>query len=118
MTPDVSVLAAFLAGTLSITSPCVLPLVPLYLAHLAGAAEPGSGAASRRRLMTNALAYVLGFSFVFVLVGIAFGAAGALVSAGSTISSHRDFLVRAGGVLIVLLGLHQIGVIRIPLLQQ
>src|SRR4051794_19226274 len=118
MTPDVSVLAAFVAGTLSITSPCVLPLIPLYLAHLAGAAEPGSTHASRQRLLTNAMAYVLGFSLVFVMVGVAFGAAGSLVSAGSKVSSHRDLLVRAGGVLIVILGLHQIGVIRIPFLQR
>jgi cytochrome c-type biogenesis protein len=118
MTPDVSVIAAFIAGTLSITSPCVLPLVPLYVAHLAGTAEGTEIRQRRHLLLTNALAYVAGFSVVFVLIGVAFGAAGSLVSAASVVSSNRFWLVRLGGAVLILLGLHQIGLIRIPLLDR
>jgi cytochrome c-type biogenesis protein len=114
MTPEVSVIAAFVAGTLSITSPCVLPLLPLYLAHLAGTSDAAEISARRRTLLINSIAYIAGFSVVFVLVGVAFGAAGTLVSAASVVSSNRSLLVRAGGVMLALLGLHQIGVIRIP----
>lgn len=118
MTPDVSVIAAFLAGTLSITSPCVLPLIPLYLAHLAGNADVEAIGNQRQRLMINAVAYVAGFSAVFILVGVAFGAAGSLVSAASVVSSNRTWLIRIGGLMVAGLGLHQIGVLRIPFLNQ
>ncbi len=116
MTPDVSVIAAFIAGTLSITSPCVLPLIPLYMAHLAGTADAEEMEQQRRTLMINALAYVAGFSVVFTLVGVAFGAAGSLVSAASVVSSNRFWIVRLGGLMLIVLGLHQIGLIRIPFL--
>jgi cytochrome c-type biogenesis protein len=118
MVLDVSVIAAFVAGVLSITSPCVLPLLPLYIAHMAGTADPSVQSGLRPRILLNASAYVLGFSVVFIAVGIAFGAAGSLVSAASIVSSNRTLLVRTGGIILVLLGLHQIGIIRIPGLSQ
>jgi cytochrome c-type biogenesis protein len=118
MTPDVSVIAAFVAGILSISSPCVLPLVPLYLAHLAGVSIGETGPQARGRVLLNAAAYVLGFSLVFILLGIALGAAGTLVSTASIVSGNRFWLVRLGGALLIMLGLHQIGVIRIPLLDR
>jgi cytochrome c-type biogenesis protein len=118
MTPDVSLLAAFAAGVFSISSPCVLPLVPLYLTHLAGVSSVESGAPARGRVLANAAAYVLGFSAVFVAVGVALGAAGALVSTGSLVAEHRYWLVRLGGTLLVFLGLHQIGLVRLPFLAQ
>lgn len=117
MTPNVSLLAAFVAGVVSISSPCILPLVPVYLSHLAGVSAGENGIAVRSRVLLNAVAYVLGFSLVFILLGVALGAAGALVSTGSVVSENRVWLVRIGGVLLVLLGLHQIGVIRIPWLE-
>src|SRR3954471_22772379 len=66
---EVSLLAAFVAGLLSVSSPCVLPLVPIYLAHLAGSSTSVSGV-ERHRLVANALAYVAGFSLVFITLGI------------------------------------------------
>jgi cytochrome c biogenesis protein CcdA len=69
-------------------------------------------------VLSNAVAYVMGFSVVFVLIGVALGAAGALVSTGSVVASNRFWLVRIGGALMVILGLHQIGLIRLPFLQQ
>ena len=113
---DVSFVAAFVAGVLSLSSPCVLPLVPLYLAHLAGVASGEAGA--RGRVLANAVAYVAGFSVVFVLLGVAFGAAGALVETATLVAGNRVWLVRLGGALLVLLGLHQIGVITIPFLER
>lgn len=114
MNTNVSFLAAFVAGMLSISSPCVLPLVPLYLTHLAGVSIDARGVQARTRVMANAAAYVLGFSTVFVLLGVAFGAAGALVTTGTVVAEHRFWLVRLGGALLMALGLHQIGLIRLP----
>jgi cytochrome c-type biogenesis protein len=118
MGPDVSIIAAFVAGILSISSPCVLPLVPLYLAHLAGTSVDQLGASSRSWVIFNALAYVLGFSTVFVALGVALGAAGTLVSTAGVVYSNRYLLMRFGGILIILLGLHQIGLINIPFLSR
>lgn len=115
MTSNVSLIAAFVAGVLSITSPCVLPLIPLYLGHIAGVSVNGS-TIDRQRVFRNALAYVAGFSAVFVSLGIALGAAGSLVSTAEVIASHRFWLVRIGGVVLVLLGLQQIGLITLPVI--
>jgi cytochrome c-type biogenesis protein len=118
MGPNVSIIAAFVAGILSISSPCVLPLVPLYLAHLAGTSVDGLGASPRRAIVLNSVAYVTGFSVVFVALGVALGAAGALVSTAGVVYGNRYLLVRLGGLLIIILGLHQIGLISIPFLQR
>lgn len=114
---EVSFVAAFLAGVLSISSPCVLPLVPIFLAHLAGTTVVGAEV-DRRCVLTNALAYVLGFSLVFVALGVALGAAGALASTASVVASNRDWLTRIGGALLIVLGLQQLGVVRIPFLER
>jgi cytochrome c-type biogenesis protein len=116
MGAEVSFIAAFLAGVLSISSPCVLPLVPLFLAHLAGASTAGVAGLQRRRVLPNALAYVLGFSLVFIALGVALGAAGALVSTASVVAANRIWLMRLGGALLIVLGLHQLGIVRIPFL--
>lgn len=115
---DVSFLAAFLAGVLSISSPGVLPLVPIFLAHLAAASATGVDGIDRRRVLPNAVAYVLGFSLVFVALGVALGAAGALVSTASVVANNRDWLTRIGGALLILLGLHQLSIVRIPFLDR
>jgi cytochrome c-type biogenesis protein len=119
MGSNVSFVAAFAAGIFSITSPCVLPIVPLFAAHLTGV--PGGTMGDpvyRRRIVANALAYIAGFSFVFISLGIALGAAGALVSAASVVASHRSWLIKFGGIFLAALGLHQIGILRAPWLEQ
>lgn len=116
MTTDVSLLAAFVAGVLSISSPCVLPLLPIYLTHIAGVSAGQSSATARPVVMRNATAYVLGFSIVFIAFGAAFGAAGAMASSLAFFSENREWLVRIGGALLIVLGLHQIGLVRIPFL--
>jgi cytochrome c-type biogenesis protein len=115
---EVSFLAAFLAGVLSISSPCVLPLVPIFLAHLAGSSATGVFGIERRRVVTNAVAYVLGFSLVFIAIGVALGAAGSLVSTASVVAGNRHWLTRIGGALLIVLGLHQLGIIRIDVLDR
>jgi cytochrome c-type biogenesis protein len=103
VTPTVGV--AFLAGVLSFLSPCVLPLVPTYLAYVGG-----SGAARRAVLLRNALLFVLGFSLVFIAMG---ASASAL---GSLLREHRTVLMVVGGVIVVGFGLVMLGLVRLPFL--
>jgi cytochrome c-type biogenesis protein len=112
MGTEISLLAAFIAGIFSVTSPCVLPLIPIYLAHLAGVSIGDQGFASRARVVGNAGAYVLGFSLVFILLGASIGTLSGLVTDGDL------WLVRIGGVLLVVMGLHLLGLIRLPMLDQ
>jgi cytochrome c-type biogenesis protein len=95
---------AFFAGVLSFLSPCVLPLVPTYLAYIGGA---GAG---RTLLLRQAGLFVSGFSLVFIAMG---ASASAL---GSVIREQREPLTIAGGLLVILFGLVMLGVIRIPIL--
>lgn len=108
---DVGLLAAFVAGALSISSPCVLPLLPIYLAHLAGVGTDGAPL-SRRVVLPHALAFVLGFGVIFVLLGVSLGALGGLFLL------YRDWLVRAGGAFMAVMGLHLFGVLRLPVLDR
>jgi cytochrome c-type biogenesis protein len=109
---EVGLFATFGAGVLSFLSPCVLPLVPPYLCFLAGAsldeltrAEDHSGVTGRA--FTRALAFVVGFAVVFVALGAGASTLGRLVS------EHLTLLSRVAGVVIVLLGLHMLGVFRL-----
>ena len=113
---DDSLLAAFIAGVFSITSPCVLPLIPIYIAHIAGVSAGEDTAAARPIVMRNALAYVLGFSLVFIIFGAALGAAGEFAGSLNFIKQNSVWLVRIGGIFLMVLGLHQLGVFRIPFL--
>lgn len=108
---EVGLLAAFVAGTLSISSPCVLPLVPLYVAHLAGVGA-GNALPGRRAIVMHALAFVLGFGIIFVLLGVSLGALGGVLLA------YRPWLIRFGGAFMIVMGLHLIGVVRIPFLER
>ncbi|MBI5283767.1 MAG: sulfite exporter TauE/SafE family protein [Chloroflexi bacterium] len=108
---------AFAAGILSFLSPCVLPLVPAYLAHMTGTTatlEPG--ASDRREAVTHAVAFVLGFTAVFTFIGASVGLLGALVSQDSSyaVRDNLPLLAKIGGVFLVIMGLNLIGVIRIP----
>jgi cytochrome c-type biogenesis protein len=99
---------AFGAGILSFLSPCVLPLVPAFLVNMAG--EAALAGTQRRRTTLHALAFVLGFTAVFTLLWVLIAMVGAL--AGELVV----WLQRAGGLLLIVLGMHMLGLITIPLL--
>ncbi|WP_034634747.1 cytochrome c biogenesis CcdA family protein [Desulfofundulus thermocisternus] len=116
--PEVNVTlgAAFLAGLVSFLSPCVLPLIPTYLAYLAGVsvtelAAPGT-ARLRLLLLTNALLFVAGFSLVFVALGLSASALGKLLL------RHQNLLRQVSGVLIIFFGLHMAGLLRLKWLMK
>jgi cytochrome c biogenesis protein CcdA len=101
--------AAFGAGVIAFLSPCCLPLVPAYLAHLAGVStEAGSLEINRGLTFRHALAFVLGFSAVFVIIGASVGAA------GYAVRDNLPTLEKIAGVVLIVMGLNLIGVIRIP----
>jgi len=103
---------ALFAGLLSFLSPCVLPLVPAYLGYLSGATVSQTGKAEVKRLagFLHALFFVLGFSAIFV----ALGATASLV--GQLLNQHIYTLQKLGGIVIIVFGLHTIGIIKIPFL--
>lgn len=102
---NLSAFAAFLAGLVSFLSPCVLPLVPGYISMLSGLGveELRAGRTPRGQLLLSALAFVLGFSIVF----ITFGASASAV--GSFLLRNRTLLAPVAGALILLFGLHLVG---------
>lgn len=122
MAIDVSYLSAAGAGALSFLSPCVLPLVPPYLCYMAGvtvedfrngsavSAEAGGG--RRAALIMAAIAFVLGFSTVFTILG-----AGAS-TIGLWLRQWQQEIAVAAGLLIILMGLNFLGIIRIPFLSR
>ncbi|TMQ58669.1 MAG: cytochrome c biogenesis protein CcdA [Candidatus Eisenbacteria bacterium] len=114
---QVSLLAAFFAGLVSFVSPCVLPLVPSYITFITGVSfdELTSASAAprvRRLTIIHSLAFILGFSLVFVALG-----ATATV-AGQFLREHQDSLRRAGGALIILFGIFLTGLVPIPALSR
>jgi cytochrome c-type biogenesis protein len=115
--PEVSILAALVAGTLSFLSPCVLPLVPPYLVYLAGAslerlADQEPEPRVRREAVGAAALFVLGFSTVFVLLGASASAIGSLVRA------YSDVLATIAGIAIIVMGLHFLGLTPIALMMR
>ena len=103
---------AFLAGLASFLSPCVLCLVPVYIGYLGGRAVGGeSNSHNRLVTFTHGLAFVLGFSLVFILFNILAAALGGLLL------GMRTWLAKIGGVMVIIFGLHMIGVFRIPFLE-
>ncbi len=116
-----SLLVAFAAGVLSFVSPCVLPLIPGYISFVSGAtleemrgqmATPKGGGTtgSSRRVLVTSIAFVVGFSVVFV----AFGATASAV--GHLLGAYKSRIAYAAGALLVVLGLHTMGVFRIGFL--
>lgn len=109
-----SIALAFGAGFVSFVSPCVLPLVPAYLSFLTGSSLEdlkGDTTASTRRLaVSHALAFILGFTVVFVVLGISASAV------GGALNAHRLLVAQIGGTIVIILGLQMMGLIRIPFL--
>src|SRR3978361_1407044 len=117
MIHDVSIPAAFIAGIISFLSPCVLPLVPPYLIYLTGAtiehvANDETASASRRAVTISAVMFVLGFSTVFVALGASASLIGGLIRAWSAELSI------VAGLVIIVMGLHFLGLTRIGLMMR
>ena len=93
---------ALAAGLISFASPCVLPLVPSYLAYVGGFAGTGEKT-DRGRLLLGVALFILGFSVVFVTFGILFGTAGLLLK------QYIDLILRIAGVIVIVMGLVFIG---------
>lgn len=108
--------AAAFAGLLSFLSPCVLPLVPPYLVFISGVSlddlKRDDSSAASRNVMWAAIAFVLGFATVFV----ALGATASLI--GQVLRDQLPLLARIAGVFIIIMGLHFLGLFRIPLLMR
>lgn len=114
-TGNITFISAFLAGLLSFLSPCVLPLIPSYITYITGLSFADLQAehpdhAIRRRSVMHALCFVIGFTTVFVLLGAS------ATYIGGFLQQHMNTIRKAGGVLIVLFGIHVTGVVPIHLL--
>lgn len=104
-----SSIAIFFAGLLTFTSPCVLPLVPVYLAMLVGADVVS---APRGRVIGRAVAFSLGLTSIFVMLGLA------ATSAGHALVAHRALLLALSGALVIVFGLRAIGLLRLRVLDR
>jgi len=110
---NLSLPAIFGAGLLTFGSPCVLPLIPIYLSVLVGASisDVRSGA-QRGRVLATSAAFVVGLTLVFMAMGMA------ATAVGHALLSHRTLLLRLGGIAVLLFGLKFLGVLRVPWLDR
>ncbi len=113
---NINFILVFIEGILSFFSPCVVPLIPVYISYLAGNAkkqsEDGSITYERKKVFLHTLFFVLGISTAFFLLGIS------ITALGGFFQSNRSFITRIGGIIILLLGLVQVGFIEIKFLQK
>jgi len=113
---DISILIAFSAGFLSFISPCVLPLIPSYITYITGVSfKELTDAETRRKLRWNttlhSLLFIIGFSTIFILMGASASYLGKLLI------RYQYWIMKGGGVLIIILGIHFTGIISLPFLQ-
>jgi cytochrome c-type biogenesis protein len=109
---NISLGLAFVAGLASFLSPCVFSLVPAYVGYLGGRAVGGEVSENNRFVtFTHGLAFVLGFSLVFITLGVAASAFGKLLF------ELQYWLAKIGGIIVIVFGLHMIGIFRIPFLE-
>lgn len=114
MTQQLSIPIAFVAGVVSFLSPCVLPLIPGYISMLSGASmeelKAGGDAGLVGRVLFNSLAFVVGFSVVFVALGAS------ATAVGNFLLARRTVFNIVAGLLIIIFGLHLTGLVKIPFL--
>lgn len=111
---DVTIGLAFLAGLASFLSPCVFSLVPAYVGYLSGrsiAANQVNATPSKTQSFLHGLAFVAGFSAIFLTLGLTMSAVGGLLY------EVRFWLAKIGGIIVVILGLHMTGLLRISFLE-
>lgn len=111
---QLNILTAFLAGLVSFISPCVLPLVPSYLSFLTGTSledlKAETTAAAKARVIGHALAFISGFTIVFIALGLSASAIGGIFT------SNKRPVEIVGGLIIIVLGLQMMGILKIPAL--
>jgi cytochrome c-type biogenesis protein len=112
---EISGMIAFSAGLLSFASPCVLPLVPSYITYITGVSfKELTDVEARSKLrwatISHSLCFIIGFSFVFILMGAS------ATYLGQLLVQYQYWIMKGGGVLIILLGIHFTGIINIPFL--
>ena len=112
---EISGMIAFSAGLLSFASPCVLPLVPSYITYITGASfKELTDIEARSKLrwatISHSLCFIIGFSLVFVLMGAS------ATYLGQLLVQYQYWIMKGGGVLIILLGIHFTGIIKLPFL--
>lgn len=105
---NLSFLAAVVAGIVSFVSPCILPMVPIYLGFLSG--ETVEQQASKKSIFLHALFFVLGFSLIFIALGASVGLM------GNFLLGKLPVLRIIAGVFLVILGVHLLGIFKIPFL--
>ncbi len=107
---------AFVAGLLSFFSPCVLPLVPSFLIYISGATihhySDLSEKKYRKTILLHSIAFIVGFSFVFISLGLSSSVL------GNAFSKYQDWIMRIGGVLLIVMGLNMLNIVKIPFLNR
>ncbi len=107
---NIPAITVFLQGLLSFFSPCVLPLIPLYIGYLSGGTgtlgEDGKMHYKKSKVMLHTLFFVIGVSFAFFLLGLGFSAL------GTFFKDNQDLFAKIGGVLVIFFGLYQLGIMR------
>ena len=104
----ISILVAFAGGLVSFVSPCVLPLVPIYLGHLSGVSVENGQMRGGKRTFFHSVGFVSGFSVIFIILGATIGLLG---SAGG---GQLDNIAKGAGVLLIVFGLYMAGVFKLP----
>ncbi|HDS17236.1 MAG TPA: cytochrome c biogenesis protein CcdA [Proteobacteria bacterium] len=114
---NVSLLIAFTAGIFSFVSPCVLPLIPSYLTYITGISfdelvDDNRSRAVRQRTILHSLFFILGFTLIFVSLGAS------ATFVGSFFQTNQELIRRVGGVIVIFLGIHITGLVKLRLLER
>jgi cytochrome c-type biogenesis protein len=113
---DFTGIVAFISGLLSFFSPCILPLVPSYLIFISGITYDDykkiQSMKYRKIVLIHSLAFIAGFSFVFVALGVSSSALGKLLS------NYQVYVMRIGGFILIILGLYYLDMVKIPFLNR
>ncbi|MBT3419383.1 MAG: cytochrome C biogenesis protein [Candidatus Magasanikbacteria bacterium] len=110
---DISIIFAFLGGVVSFLSPCVLPIIPGFLAYLAGSSLENPSREERREMFINSLFFVLGFSLIFAILGVLLNTVLEAIA-----YDVQNWLARIGGIIIIFFGIYLTGIIKVPFLEK
>lgn len=113
---DINGLLAFASGLLSFFSPCILPLIPSYLIFISGITFDNYNELKtkkyRKVVLIHSIAFILGFSFIFVSLGISSSIL------GNFLTDYQEYIIKIGGIFLIAMGLFTLNVLRIPFLNQ